>query len=153
MAEQTIESVYAYKYLFEVQTKNLKGGFSRVSGISEEIEVVDMRDGTDPFQIRKIRGTKQGGTITLERGIVQNRREMFAWFASVKANDVPFWANALVSLNTRKNTREADKPVFTMEISSAWPSKYEISELDAKASDLSVEILSLAHEGLEYSDR
>jgi len=145
------EYPFAFKYRFDVQTRGIKGGFSRVSGISEEIEVVDVRDGTDPFQIRKIKGTHQGGLVTMERGMTKNRQELWSWFADVKLgsgpNGSPFWSNVDVGLFS------GEKQDFGLTISKAWPNRYEIGELDAKASEVELEVLSLAHEGIDWFQR
>jgi phage tail-like protein len=144
MAEDTTNSIYAYKYLFEVTAKNIKGGFSTVSGLSDEIEVVDMRDGTDPFQIRKIRGTRQGGSLTLGRGILKNRRDFFTWFKAVRDGAMPYVENMEIGINNVAESRSIVDVTFF----GGWPYKYEIQDLDAKTSDLAVETLSIAHEGL-----
>ncbi len=141
---------FAFKYRFDVQTRGIKGGFSKVSGIAEEIEVVDVRDGTDPFQIRKIKGTHQGGTVTLERGMTKNRQELWSWFADVKLGydpKTPFWNNMDIGLFS------GEQQDFGLTIEHAWPNRYEIGELDAKTSDLEFEVLSLVHEGIVWLTR
>jgi phage tail-like protein len=147
--EDEQERVYGYKYNFRVRARAIRSGFSKVSGVSEEIEVVDKRDGVDPFQVRKIKGTQQGGTMLLERGVVQKKDTLFAWFKAVKDEDVPYWADVDVIVYSGKGIQN-ENHVATINAKRAWPNRYELGELDAKASDIEVEILSVVHEGIEW---
>jgi phage tail-like protein len=137
---------FAFKYLFDVQARGIKGGFSKVSGISEEIEVVDMRDGSDPFRVRKIKGTHQGGSVTLERGVLDGATDLIKWFRDVKKAAGAYWAEVVVKLNNLS----LDYPVLSVSLQNGWPSKYEVGDLDAKASDIAVESITIVHEGLDY---
>src|SRR5579885_3551021 len=81
----------ARSFLFEVSSmgiRGLHGGFSRVSGLKEEIEVVDARDGTDPLQTRKLHGIHSGGEATFERGVIDNLDDLIGWYNDMK-NAVP----------------------------------------------------------------
>lgn len=151
-----------YKYLFNVSTasrpdtnrysyKGVAGGFNKVSGISEEIEVIDKRDGTDPFQIRRIKGTHQGGTVQLERGVIQDKRDFLNWFQAVKDGRVPYWTDFFVSLNDVTDPQQnISPPLESYRFFNGWPSRYELGELNANESGLAVERLSLVHDGMRY---
>jgi len=138
---------FGFRYSFNVLTRPIRGQFSKVSGLSEEIEVVEMRDGTDPFQVRKIAGTNQGGQITLERGIVSQRDHLIRWFGDVKKKSGQYWADVTVGVWGRPEDKDT---VMDVKIRSGWPSRYEIGDLDAKSSEIAVEVLTVVHEGLEY---
>jgi len=154
MASDVPSTLRAYKYIFEVRTsRRVTGGFSRVSGISEEIEVVDKRDGTNPFQIKKLKGTHQGGSVILERGVVQEKLEFLRWFRDVKKEVVPFWSTFVIHLNPITDPggqSQTGLPILSLRFLNGWPSRYELGELDAKSSELALEKLALVHEGLEY---
>lgn len=141
-----------YKYIFEVLTSRMiTGGFTKVRGLSEEIEVVDKRDGTDPFQIRRIKGTHQGGQVILERGVVQEKREFLTWFQNVKDEVVPYWAHFVVSLNPIQDpSGQQGQPLESYKFFNGWPSRYEVGELDGSASGFALETLALVHEGVRY---
>jgi len=147
-----------YKYIFSVTSGRLyrrgariEGGFNKVSGISEEIEVIDKRDGTDPFQIRKIKGTHQGGSVQLERGIIQDKRDFLTWFQDVKNEVTPYWSNFVINLNPINDpTGSVETPLESYKFLNGWPSRYEVGELNANESGLAVERLALVHEGMQY---
>lgn len=148
MAEDTPDKKFAFKYLFSVQARAIEGGFSKVSGISEEIEVVDQRDGSDPFQVRKIKGMHQGGSVTLERGVVGSRNNLLQWFMDVKKG-MPYTANVWVRLMD-PDAGNRENSIFSVRMKYGWPSKWELGDLDAKSSDLAVETITIVHEGIEY---
>ena len=143
--------IRGYKYIFDVRTsRRVEGGFKSVTGISEEIEVVDLRDGTDPFQVKKIKGTHQGGQLSLERGVVKNRTEFLKWWRAVKRGEVPYWSNIVIHLNEKGTDPRTAESVTSIRFFNGWPNRYEITDLDATTSDLAMETLSVVHEGLEY---
>jgi len=145
------ERIHGYKYLFRASARGIEGGFTKISGVSEEIEVVDKRDGVDPFRTRKIKGAQQGGQVTLERGLVKDRQSLFNWFRSVKEEDTPYWSNILVSVYAAPSV-EAGNYVAFFTLFHAWPNRYEIGELNAKSSEIEVETLSVVHEGIDMQN-
>jgi len=45
------------------------------------------------------------------------------------------------------------KPRAEWQFTRGWPTKWELSELDASKSELSIETLEITHEGLKYSKK
>lgn len=140
-----------YKWLFDARFgRRIRGGFNKVTGITEEIEVVDKRDGTDPFQVKKLKGTHQGGILTVERGYIRDKDEFLQWWTRVKKNIVPFWTNIVLHLRPADDPKGGNSPaIVSYRFLNAWPSRYELGELDAQSSGLAIEKLGFAHEGLE----
>lgn len=124
------------------------GSFSKISGIKEQIEVVDMRDGTDPQRTKKLVGTHQGGTIVLEKGVTGNVSELVGWFNRVKKND----RNGFRSDIAIGVADCANRLARVVKLQDAWPSAYELGDLDAKSSEVEVESLTLVFESLEFDD-
>jgi len=55
-------------------------GFTEVSGLSMEHEVIEYREGSSPdFSATKMPGLRKFGNITLKRGIIQNDNDFFNW--------------------------------------------------------------------------
>lgn len=137
----------ALKFNFEVVSSRLNGGFSKIGGISEEIEVVDQRDGTDPLQPRKLVGASQGGTLTLEKGILSDFKDFIRWFDDVRKCRAGIRSDISILIgNCDSSLARAVKAL------NAWPSSYEIGELDASSSEVAVESITLVFEGLEFID-
>jgi phage tail-like protein len=130
----------ASAFRFEVQARNANMGFSKVSGLREEQDVIEYREGTDPIQHRKIPGLRTFPNLVCERGIGPGT-ELIAWRqAVILAQD--FRATVTVRVKNCDNTLAR---VLTFE--KAWPMALEMSDLDASSSEVSIESLEIAHEG------
>ena len=153
----------ARSFLFEVsgtiQTsagpKALKGGFSKICGLREEIEVVDARDGTDPLQLVKLQGAHGGAEVTLERGIFDNIEDLVEWFQAVKQAVPGYKTNIDVRVYKIQGDRVGgiSRPSLLsprgLRLLNAWPRSYEFGDLDGKSSGVAVESLTLVFETLE----
>lgn len=127
-------------------------GFQSVTGLAEETEVVEYREGTDPVTMRKLPGLTSYDNIVLERGLSRSNF-LLDWRKQVGHHDG--YADGLAAPNFRRvvtvqlfdKGNPFDKPVKEWEVFDAWPSRLEISDLDAGSSDVVIETLELAHEG------
>src|SRR5262249_22717135 len=64
------------------------GGFSRVSGLSAEIAIVEYRSGSDHVgDARKMPGLTKYANVTLERGVAGNL-DLWQWFDAVRNGNV-----------------------------------------------------------------
>lgn len=130
----------AVAFRFEVFARGANLGFSKVSGLREESEVIEYREGTDPIQQRKLPGLRTFPNLVLERGVGPGR-ELIQWRDDVIACH-DYRAQVLVKVKTCDG---ADARTYTFE--KAWPVAMEFSDLDAGASEVQIETMELAHEG------
>ena len=137
---------YAVQFLFTVTSTRLRASFSKISGIREEIEVVDMRDGLDPLQTRKIPGPHAGAVVTFSRGVTEHAIDIPKWFNAVKACEKDFRDDVAVSVGNCSRTA-----IRSFALRRAWPISYELGELDGRTSGILVESLSLAFETLDFA--
>lgn len=126
-------------------------GVSRVSALRRESDVISWRDGNDPSASRKAPGRVEWAPITLERGVTHDT-EFERWAA--RAWQFGASLGAEVSLKDfRKDIvlellNEAGQLVLAYRIHRAWPSAYQaLPDLDANASVVAIESLTLQHEG------
>lgn len=134
------------KFRFEVVSASLKGGFSKVTGIKEEIAVEDKRNGTEPLYTRKMKGEVKGGQLTLERGVVKDFDLFRRWYARARSGKQAY--REIVEIQVKD---EEDNIVRRLKAIEAWPISYEISDLDAKASDVAVETITLVFDWIQFS--
>ncbi len=139
------DSYLGVVFRYDVVSPSLTGGFSKVGGLKDEIEVEEKRDGADPFQTRKIVGTFKGGTLVLAKGVVKNFWKFLFWYENVKTPDVQFREKVEVTINNIDGN-----PVRRFQFSEAWPFSYEVSDLEAKTSEMAVESISIAFERMDY---
>ena len=68
-------------FLFEVRG-GIQGGFSEVTGLQQEVEVVEYHDPISPLEVRNAVGPLKSGRVTLRKGLVR-AIEVFQWFRDV----------------------------------------------------------------------
>jgi len=125
-------------------------GFSKISGISQESEVIEYREGDQPLVQKKIPGLIKTGEVSLERGVGassamwllnQWRRNTSTAQAGVTDGSTNYRKTVEISSISREGPSE-----WTVNLHNAWPSKLEYSDLDANASDIWISTLSLVYE-------
>ena len=72
-----------YNFLLEIDgTSDAVAGFTEVSGINMESDIVEYREGSDTATVRKLAGMRKYGNITLKRGYTTNN-ELWEWRKTV----------------------------------------------------------------------
>lgn len=120
--------------------------FSEVSGLTMEAEIVEYRGGADPqLSTRKQAGLKKFGNVTLKRGIApaEAGNGLFEWYNTILGGSVQR-RNVTVSL-----LNEERSPVMTWKIRDAWPVKVEGPGLKSTGTDVAIESVEFACEGIE----
>ncbi|WP_462219718.1 phage tail protein [Ferruginibacter sp.] len=131
------------KFHFRVEWGGAKIGFSEVSGLSVETDVVEYRDGSSPeFHKIKMPGMQKFGNITMKRGIFQGDNDYFKWWNTVALNTIERRDVTISLLN------ENHEPVVVWKIKNAWPSKVQSTDLKSDDNGVAIESIELAHEGL-----
>ena len=128
---------------FRVEWGGTNVGFMEVSGLSIELDVIDYREGSSPENsVRKMTGMKKFSDLVLKRGIVKNDDDFYKWISTSTFNQVERRDVTISLLN------EQHEPAVVWKLRNAFPSKLEYSTLNAHSSDVIIESLTLAHEGL-----
>ncbi|GAB4012177.1 phage tail protein [Spirosoma sp. KCTC 42546] len=137
-------AVYALpKFHFQVEWGGARIGFSEVTGLNLETDVIEYRDGASPeFHKIKMPGLQKFSNITLKRGTFKADNDFFNWWNTVALNTIQRRDLTISLLN------EAHQPVVVWKIKQAWPSKVMSGDLKADASEVLIESIELVHEGL-----
>jgi phage tail-like protein len=144
MAKNTRNDPYGrFNFLLDIDG-TVKAGFSEVSGLTTETEIIEYREGADKGPTRKLPGLTKFSNITLKRGLT-NDRSLWDWRKTV-IDGAAQRANVTLTL-----LDESRQPVVVWKIRNAWPSKWEGPALNAKSSDVAIETLELAHEGFDLA--
>jgi phage tail-like protein len=125
-----------------VAEEGLRAAFSEVSGLEAEIEVIEYRTGGEDFTVRKLPGLKKFTNITLKRGIVGDAA-FWNWVRAGLQGQVQR-VNGTIDLLDETRT-----PVMRWRFHRGWPCKYSGPSLRAGTSEVAMETLEIAHEGLE----
>lgn len=131
------------KFHFQVEWAGARIGFTEVTGLTLETEVIEYREGNSPeYSKIKMPGLRKFGNITMKRGTFLGDNDYYKWFDTVKLNTIERRNITIVLLN------EEHQPVVTWSIKNAWPVKIQSPDLKSDANETAIESLEIAHEGL-----
>ncbi len=131
------------KFHFSVEWGGTRIGFTEVTGLTIENEVIEYREGNSPeYNKVKMPGLHKFGNITLKRGTFTNDNDFFKWLNTVKLNTIER-RNLTISL-----LNEEHEPVVVWKVKSAWPVKIQAPDLKSDGNEVAIETIELAHEGL-----
>lgn len=132
---------------FTVQWGGERIGFSEISGLTQENQAIEYRDGSFPeYSSIKMPGLRKFNNITMKRGVVAGDNDFFKWLVTVKLNTVERRDLVISLLNEEHN------PVMTWKVQRAFPVKVEGPQLKASGNEIAIESIELAHEGLEIQN-
>jgi phage tail-like protein len=120
-----------------------QASFMECSGLDATTEVIETREGGDNTTVRKLPGKTTYADITLRRGMTESR-ELWQWRSDVIVGKVQR-KNGSIVLYDLRNSEE----VLRWNFVNAWPTRWEGPSLQASGSEVAVETLTIAHEGIE----
>lgn len=123
---------------FQIEVDGLCIGFSEISGLGQEIGVIEHREGVNAdMPIGKIPGLNKFSTITLKRGIIPADPVLIDWLSGDEPKDLKIHL-----LN------EHQEQVTSFKVKQAFPRKVISPGLKGSGNEMAVEALELAHEGI-----
>jgi phage tail-like protein len=156
MAELTKDVYRGFKFSVEIDGFK-RAAFQKVSGLKTSIEVVEYREGNMPDRMEKLSGMMTYDTITLERGVSYDN-DFNEWMSSVcnvqGGGDIPSGGGPDFGANSyRKSVKitlynKQGVAVKEFKLINAFPSEYEVGDLDATSNDVLISTLVLQHHGI-----
>lgn len=134
---------YPYgKFRYKVEIDGLEaGGFSEVTGFDASIDVMEYREGDMVQTPMKIPGLKKYGNITLKKGLADSM-VLYEWMIAGVDGAVERKTITITLLD------ESEEAAASWQIINAWPVKYTAPDFNATSSEVAVESLEIAHEGM-----
>jgi phage tail-like protein len=130
-------------YHFSVEWGGPTIAFHQVTGLNLEVNVVEFRNGSSPEStVQKMPGLIKYSNIVLKRGVTKNDTSFFGWINTIKLNTVERRDITISLLD------EEHAPVMIWKVRNAFPVRYSGPVLTANSSDIAMEELEIAHEGL-----
>ena len=138
------------KFHFEVDWgTELRMGFTEVSGLDFEAEVIEYREGGDPLLTKlKQPGLRKFSNITLKRGTFLGDVKYFTEWKKTAFFQERNAQNKYRGTVTIKLLNEEHQPILVWTVRNAWPSKIQSTDLKADASEIAIETMELVHEGV-----
>jgi phage tail-like protein len=132
-----------FNFLIEIDGVTT-AGFSEVSGLTSDTNIIEYREGDEalPATVRKLPGLIKFTNIVFKRGYTTDTT-LWTWRQTV-LQGTPQRTTGTVTL-----LDEARNPVLSWQFTQGWPTKLEGPGLNGKTSEVAVETLEIAHEGLE----
>ena len=128
---------------FQVDWGGTKLGFSEVTGLNYEVQVIEYRSGLSPnYGTIKMPGMPKYGNITLKRGVMEGDNDFYEWINEIKLNKIERRDITISLLN------EDHEPVMNWKVRNAWPTKITSPDLKANANEAAIETIEVAHEGI-----
>tara|TARA_R100001369_G_scaffold78668_3_gene108414 strand:- start:241 stop:681 length:441 start_codon:yes stop_codon:yes gene_type:complete len=142
-----MEELPLVNFHFQVEWgKDKKIGFSEVTGLNVEHETLEYRQGSSKvYSTIKIPGLEKLSNIVLKRGMLKGDNDLFNWFYEFRVEKNR--QNITISL-----LDEEHKPTVVWVVLNAWPVSIRYSELHATKSEILIERMELAHEGIQVKN-
>lgn len=130
-------------FRFRLEIDGLEaGGFSEVSGFDATFDVVEYRQGDDAsITPRKLPGLIKYGNITLKWGSSESM-VLYEWLMDIQSGTIEQKTVTITALDEEGN------PAASWRVINAWPVKYTAPDFNALGSEIALESLEIAHEGL-----
>ena len=138
------------KFHFQVEWGGSKIGFTEISGLDVETEIIEYRQGASPEYFKtKQPGLTKFSNITMKRGTFQSDNEYFDWWKETKFFQE---GNSTGSKYRRDLTisllNENHEPIIVWKVKNALPTKVQTTDLKADGNEVAIESIELVHEGL-----
>lgn len=131
------------KFHFLVEWGGVNLGFTEVTGLDVETEVIEYRHGASPeYSKIKMPGMQKFSNITLKRGTFKGDNQYYEWWNTVKMNTIERRDVTIKLLD------EQHLPVVTWVVKNAWPIKVQSTDLKADGNEVAIESIEIVHEGL-----
>ncbi|PSR52328.1 phage tail protein [Adhaeribacter arboris] len=129
---------------FRVEWGGKNVGFSEVSGLTQEAQLIEYRDGSsNDFSTIKMPGLRKYNNITLKRGVIKGDNDFFTWLKTVSNLGTVERRDLTINL-----LNENHEPVMVWKAHNCWPVKVEGPGLKANGNEVAVESIEIAHEGV-----
>ena len=147
MADDPKKAYPLPKFHFQLDWGGTRIGFTEVSGLDFETKVIEYREGSSLlYNKSKQPGLTEYKNITLKRGTFDGDYEFFEqWRKTMMFQEGKEKYRRDVTIRL---LNEEHKPVISWSVAKAWPTKITSTDLKSDASEIAIESMELAHEGL-----
>lgn len=130
------------RFRYKVEIDGLTaGGFSEVTGFDASIDVIEYREGDQVQTPLKLPGLKKYSNITLKQGLMDSD-VLYKWMEAGFEGDVQRKTITITLLDI------TGSDAASWQVINAWPMKYTAPDFNATSSEVAIEQLEIAHEGM-----
>lgn len=153
-AETLLPPLHVFR--FEVRFKRVgsgagpvdvcSGAFAECTGLEATMEPKLIKAGGANYGATQRAGAVSFATVVLKRGMTRTR-DLFHWFQLVGGGGYAYRLSAEIVMQNGLG-----EPTVTWGLDRCLPVKFKAADLNAKGTDIGIEELHLAHEGLRLLD-
>lgn len=118
------------------------GAFAECSGLEATMEAKVIKAGGSNYGAYQRPGPVSFATVVLKRGMTASR-DLFKWFQLVNGGGYAYRLSAEIDMQNAEGGT-----VLTWGLDNCLPVKFKAADLNAKGTEVGIEELHLAHEGL-----
>ena len=144
---RTPDAPFTGKFKFSVEGVGEIGAFTEVTGLSVEVDVVEIKEGGQNHFSHKVPGRMRWPNIVLKRGVTDSDN-LFDWFAKTSGEGFSGEGNALARTQGQVTVLDAKgDPLRAWAFEEAFPVKWTGPTMTASSSEVAIEELEIAHHG------
>jgi phage tail-like protein len=137
------DPVASFNFEVQIDGIGLRAGFSEISGLSTETDIIEYREGSDAENHnRKLCGRDKVTNLALKRGYTPNGKELWAWRQAVINGMAERHGGTIILKDEAKNV------ALKWQFSEGWPSKWAGPAFNAKNNDVAIEEMEICIEKL-----
>ncbi len=139
---------FRFQVAFDVDGTEVKAGFTEISGLDKETEIIEYREGADDAKYKRcILGLNKANRVTLKRGIFNDdsKHQFYKWWAKTLNKQKTADAQKEVVI---KLLDESGDPVMIWKLAKAIAVKMQSTDMKSDGNEVAIESLELCHEGL-----
>ncbi len=122
------------------------GAFAECTGLEATVEPKVIKAGGSNYGPVQRMGRVSFATVVLKRGMTTTR-DLWDWFQHVCAGNYAYRLSVEIEMRDASST-----PALTWALARALPVKFKAADLNARGTEVGIEELHLAHEGLTLVD-
>jgi len=130
----------AYNFIVEIDGIR-RAGFRECSGLDSAQDPVEYREGNEPITPRKLPGLVKYSNISLKWGITDDA-QLWDWRKQTMDGKVERKNGSIVLLD------DAREEKLRWNFKEGWPTKWTGPSLNATGTEVAIETLEIAHEGV-----
>jgi len=131
------------QFHFRVQWGTDTMSFQEVSGLDVETQPIEYRHGDGPeFSAIGMPGIKKAGKIIMKRGVFDSSGNIRNWLERIETNAIERKAATITLID------ESGAPAMRWTLANAWPTKVTGTKPRPEGSEVAIESIEFAHEGL-----
>lgn len=123
------------------------GAFAEVTGLEATMEPKVIREGGKNYAVNQRAGPVTFATVVLKRGMTTTR-DLWNWWELVAKGSYSYRLAATITMYGHAGER-----VLAWRLDKAMPVKFKAADLNAKGTEVGIEELHLAHEGMRLIER